>query len=533
MAFRSKLLSLLGAALVPLQLHAFSYAEHCRISNAAFLAAATPYLSSSARASSALNSNNNTDSLSRTARGARVRRLSDVVAELTNRARCAGFRKFSRSYGDIVARVDAASSPNDFFVGRSNPLALGQMGADSIPWETIDRLSASTMQRLSAMHANQDHFGDRALFAFVFWHRAALESAASGRIRTALIINAFADHYLEDLYAPGHVRTVRRGLTDVASMGLHNQFNRAGARYTLSNLDSLIRYLPVASEQIGLAARCVGKRESECRAAMRSECSELNWQRCLKSVADTGLMLYGDHQLKESPTAELFVSMVVARSIDDVLTAYLESNANVDHFGDRVYWSRARSLGIRREGAMFSTPFGRYERDTVGIWSDVDRAPTVVLGMQSFLSSPKRRARVGVETMALPWLGENFTIPADSLEWVNPKGLSRFGLTAGVDAVFGDATFAAGPYADVVWSLPELNSQIRSGFGWRYSTDRALKGSKAVHGSVRWELGFGLLTTGLALEMEPIVGVGGVVTREISLGTSIHATIPIRRHKRK
>lgn len=531
MEFRAKFLLALGAVLVPLQVHAFSFAEHCRVSNAAFLASITPHLAASAGIPATPVTA--ADSSAQSQRAVRARRMADLWTEFTKGVHCAGLRKSSRSYGDIVARVDVASSPNDFYVGRSNPLALGQMGADSIPWETIDRLSASTMQRLSAMHANQDHFGDRALFAFVFWHRAAIEAAAGGRIRTALVINAFADHYLEDLYAPGHVRTVRRGLTDVASMGLHNQFNRAGARYSPSNVDSLLRYLPVASGEIAEEARCLGKREKECRSVMQTECPTRDWLGCLRAVSDTGLLLYGDHQLKESPTAELFISLVIARSVDDVLTAYLESNANVDHFGDRVYWSRAQSLGLRRAGAMFSTPFGRYERDTVGIWSDVDRAPTVVLGMQSFLTSNKRRARVGVETMALPWLGENMTIPDDSLEWVNPKGLSRFGLTAGIDAVFGDATFATGPYADVVWALPELNSQIRTGFGWRYSADRALRGTNAVHGSVRWELGFGLLTTGLALEMEPIVERTGVVKRAISLGTSIHATIPVRRHKRK
>lgn len=345
MALTLRHLGVVAVLLLPQPVHAFSYAEHCRVSNAAFLAAVAPYVNTPGRASAAPNTGSSNESATQSPRAIRVGRLTDVVTELTGRVRCAGFRKFSRSYGDIVARVDVASSPNDFFVGRSNPQALGQVSADSIPWDTIDRLSASTMQRLSAMHANQDHFGDRALFAFVFWHRAALEAAAGGRIRTALILNAFADHYLEDLYAPGHVRTVRRGLPDAASMGLHNQFNRAGARYSPTNIDSLVRYLPVASEQLALDARCIGKRESECRTAMRDECANQYWSRCLNVVSDTGLLLFGDHQLKESPTAELFISLVIARSIDDVLTAYLEANATVDHFGDPMNWSRARSLG--------------------------------------------------------------------------------------------------------------------------------------------------------------------------------------------
>jgi hypothetical protein len=347
------------------------------------------------------------------------------------------------------------------------------------------------------------------------------------------MLNAFADHYLEDLFAPGHVRTARRGLADAAAMGLHNQFNRAGARFTLSNLDSLVRYLPIVSGELLQGARCDGKRESECRSALQNECPGGNWQQCLKAVADTGLLLFGDHQLKESPSAELFISLVIARSVDDVLAAFLESNAEVDHFSGRVHWSRARELGVHRLGATFSTPFGRYESDTVGIWSDVDRSPTVVVGMQSFLSTPLRRLRLGIETMALPWLGENLFIPEDSLEWIKPNGPARFGFTAGVDVVTGDAHVAAGPYLDLTFSLPDINSQLRVGTGWRYSSQQGLRGKNAFNGALRWELGFGLLSTGLSLELEPVVRTNGTVKHEWSLGTTLHATIPIMRQKRK
>lgn len=504
--------------LAPDALHAFSYAEHCRVSNAAFAAAIASHLSGQFESPD---------------KAARQESLRQLQSAFTKDVRCAGLRKRSRSYGDLVARVDVASSPNDYFVGLSNPRAFQELAADSIPWSTIDRLSASTMQRLSAMHANQDHFGDRALFAFTFWHRAAIEAAANGRLHNAIILNAFADHYLEDLYAPGHVRTARRGLADAASMGLHNQFNRAGARYTVTNFDSLRDYGAIAVRELMTNSRCDGGRSRECLESVARECRSKDWKVCLQSAADTGLVLYGDHQLAESPTAELFIALVVARSTDDVLTAYMDGDSRSDHFDGRVNWNRARKLGIRRLGATFSTPFGRYESDTVGIWSDVDRAPTVVFGMQSFVNTSSNRARLALETMALPWLGENISIPSDSSEWIAPGGWSRFGMIGGVDVVTGDGSTSFGPYVDGVWSLTSINSQVRLGGGWRYSTHSALRGRHALHSALRWEVGFGLLSTGIALEMEPIINKSGAGVYALSIGTSLHATVPIRRHKRK
>lgn len=502
----------------PSLLHAFSYAEHCRVSNAAFAAAIASHLSGPFESRE---------------KAARQETLRQLQSAFTKDVRCAGLRKRSRSYGDLVARVDVASSPSDYFVGLSNPRAFQEIAADSIPWATIDRLSASTMQRLSAMHANQDHFGDRALFAFTFWHRSAIEAAAKGRLHNALILNAFADHYLEDLYAPGHVRTARRGLADAASMGLHNQFNRAGARYTVTNFDSLRGYGTIAVRELMTDARCDGARSRECLESLARECRSGEWTGCLQSIADTGLVLYGDHQLSESPTAELFIALVVARSADDVLTAYMNADSRSDHFDGRVNWNRARKLGIRRLGATFSTPFGRYESDTVGIWSDVDRAPTAVFGMQSFVNTSSNRARFALETMALPWLGENISIPSDSAEWIAPGGWSRFGMIGGIDLVTGDGNTTLGPYVDGVWSLTNINSQVRLGGGWRYSTHSALRGTNALHSALRWEVGFGLLSTGVGVELEPIVTRSGIARHALSIGTSVHATVPIRRHKRK
>lgn len=60
-----------------------------------------------------------------------------------------------------------------------------------------------------------DHFGDDARKAYTTGHKAAIEHAASGRksksaLFQAYSMNAFADHFLQDLFSAGHLRTPRR-----------------------------------------------------------------------------------------------------------------------------------------------------------------------------------------------------------------------------------------------------------------------------------------------------------------------------------
>lgn len=62
---------------------------------------------------------------------------------------------------------------------------------------------------------NWDHFGDDARTAYVTGHLAAMRWAADGektvdRLVKAYSMSAFADHYLQDLFSAGHLRTPRR-----------------------------------------------------------------------------------------------------------------------------------------------------------------------------------------------------------------------------------------------------------------------------------------------------------------------------------
>lgn len=93
---------------------------------------------------------------------------------------------------------------------------------------------------LSLVATNFDHFGHDALTAYMTGHRWAVEvavSAALGRadsglkpptLAQAYAINAFADHFLTDLFAAGHLRQDRQGLHNWSQVGVPGTYLGAG-----------------------------------------------------------------------------------------------------------------------------------------------------------------------------------------------------------------------------------------------------------------------------------------------------------------
>ena len=57
---------------------------------------------------------------------------------------------------------------------------------------------------------NWDHFGQDARTAYNAGHATAIQKAISGDLEGAYTMNAFADHFLEDSFSAGHLRTPRR-----------------------------------------------------------------------------------------------------------------------------------------------------------------------------------------------------------------------------------------------------------------------------------------------------------------------------------
>jgi hypothetical protein len=68
----------------------------------------------------------------------------------------------------------------------------------------------NTPTYLTLARLNFDHFGADAHTAYNAGHYKAMEAAANGNLELGYAMNAFADHFLGDLFASGHMRTPRR-----------------------------------------------------------------------------------------------------------------------------------------------------------------------------------------------------------------------------------------------------------------------------------------------------------------------------------
>ena len=93
----------------------------------------------------------------------------------------------------------------------------------TVPWY----LSKGRYLQLAAV--NWDHFGASAIAAYSAGHACAIDQAAAGNIMQAYATEAFACHFLTDLFSSGHLRTPRKALhtgnpaSDPCSQLMHDE----------------------------------------------------------------------------------------------------------------------------------------------------------------------------------------------------------------------------------------------------------------------------------------------------------------------
>ena len=119
---------------------------------------------------------------------------------------------------DLNDKADAAiSSGTDEELSKvytNNPLNITKL--DNVSTSIPRAPGASFMDLLKT---NVDHFGPEARVVYNVGHAVALETAANGELQKAYALNAFADHFLEDSFASGHMRTPRRQLYEIGKKG--------------------------------------------------------------------------------------------------------------------------------------------------------------------------------------------------------------------------------------------------------------------------------------------------------------------------
>ena len=155
---------------------------------------------------------------------------------------------------------------------------------------------------------NFDHFGADARAAYNAGHTAALKAAESGKpedLETAYTLNAFADHFLEDSFSSGHMRTPRRilhgalGFADACSKYMHDEDCALGLRVINPKGESWMafgdgRLLDKADED----------NKAHCLSALRASVAEVFTAWRTKKVPDMPYAAWQEAPTLESARAE-------------------------------------------------------------------------------------------------------------------------------------------------------------------------------------------------------------------------------------
>src|SRR5258706_12729455 len=104
--------------------------------------------------------------------------------------------------GEVVQCVDYFLFPEKILVRISKPSSefLEPLRADC---------SKEGIAFFQATHANHAHFQQDLLTSLDLWHRMAISLGRDGNYGAGLWMNAISDHYLHDMFAPGHIATPR------------------------------------------------------------------------------------------------------------------------------------------------------------------------------------------------------------------------------------------------------------------------------------------------------------------------------------
>lgn len=167
---------------------------------------------------------------------------------------------------DPIARAVAArQQPSSVYAG------MGTSPGHVVPDEdrAFDEATGGTMIKngryLNLAATNFDHFGVDAIACYTAGHLSAQRLAVKARnqpdpasrtrsLLNAYAVNAFADHFLTDLFAAGHMRTPRRPLYDSAETGatqlaaglcakrMHDEDNKFGLWVTNAVGDRWVAY---------------------------------------------------------------------------------------------------------------------------------------------------------------------------------------------------------------------------------------------------------------------------------------------------
>jgi hypothetical protein len=281
-------------------------------------------------------------------------------------------------YGELAGCVDYFMNPEKILALRWKPRkdasgnrveVAGDLPIDEFPFDSLP-CRKEGLRWLQASHSNHAHFQQDLMMSLRVWHRLAIGIAKDEKnLFGALVVNAIADHFLQDFFAPGHLVTPRESLTDVPATAMHDLANIMGAAFTPKMSDRLatvLKFICTGSIKATDTARCLpGEPASSLLRELELTQIERPLARLL-SGTDKPILFRGDGQLLPEKPNFALIQADQPGMIDDLkaqrlLLLAVETLGILDLFsGDNSMKSFGFSYDSNTGVPMASTDFGSY-----------------------------------------------------------------------------------------------------------------------------------------------------------------------------
>jgi hypothetical protein len=207
------------------------------------------------------------------------------------------------NYGNLTKIVDDATDPSKFIKLYGPDVDIHGVNCPKAK-ALLKTLHVTWINSIMASKYNEDHFQGKTLTKFKEFNDLAQLYALKGNLAWALVLSAFAAHYLEDFFAPGHVLTPRTEVNNISARALHDTLNKEGAEISITSNAELTEYLDIIKEM----KQMNGDSEPGLKA--------------LSALNGEYMTIFGDSLMKNSPGQKELMIAEVAKTITAVFKAY-------------------------------------------------------------------------------------------------------------------------------------------------------------------------------------------------------------------
>jgi hypothetical protein len=388
-----------------------------------------------------------------------------------------------RTFGHLVALVDQIGGPEAYFASDQANGDLPDKVKD-IDWRHIALLRRNPFANLQALHLNEGHFQDEALLRQLMWHQAAI-SAAGKQLASALIFEAYADHFLEDFFAPGHIVTPRASSGDMSSIAVHDKYNRRLFMFSVE---------PAMAKKLSKMIEIIDEVDlRDVPTGLVVSGSELEALREDLEGDDPVVAMKGDGFLKKRGKQTAFLALVAARSIFDLFESHCGAAHDGSFSGYRWKWPPVDELPV-------GNAIGHYDLKKSEFKSGDSRsmylAPTDVLVSSVDLESfPRGKVQQIRPVVSLETLIATYLVP-EYLHGGRRQGGEAFFYQSPSALLSGSFAWdqnyqAYGLGWRLLYPIPRLDSQLSLASGALYLTGRQSWLRTRIE--IKAESGFGML----------------------------------------